>query len=67
MHLSSLRRASGDPSKSCEPNYAKLEFTTIGINVDKVKAALGDLPMPANVWDLLFKPEYVSRLHRCGV
>lgn len=32
-------------------------FTTIGINVDKVKAALGDLPMPANVWDLLFKPE----------
>ncbi|MFN3618541.1 MAG: spermidine/putrescine ABC transporter substrate-binding protein PotF, partial [Aquabacterium sp.] len=42
-------------------------FTTIGINVDKVKAALGDLPMPANVWDLLFKPEYVSRLHRCGV
>ena len=42
-------------------------FTTIGINVDKVKAALGDLPMPDNAWDLLFKPEYVSRLKRCGV
>lgn len=42
-------------------------FTTIGINVDKVKAALGDMPMPDNAWDLLFKPEYVSRLKRCGV
>jgi putrescine transport system substrate-binding protein len=42
-------------------------FTTIGINVDKVKAALGDLPMPDNAWELLFKPEYVSRLKRCGV
>jgi putrescine transport system substrate-binding protein len=42
-------------------------FTTVGINVDKVKAALGNLPMPDNVWDLLFKPEYVSRLKSCGV
>ncbi len=42
-------------------------YTTVGINVDKVKAALGPLPMPENAWDLLFKPEYVSRLSRCGV
>ncbi len=42
-------------------------YTTVGINVDKVKAALGELPMPANAWDLLFKPEYVSRLKSCGV
>ena len=42
-------------------------YTTVGINVDKVKAALGDLPMPANAWDLVFKPEYVSRLKSCGV
>jgi len=42
-------------------------FTTVGINVDKVKAALGSLPMPDNVWDLVFKPEYVSRLKGCGV
>jgi putrescine transport system substrate-binding protein len=42
-------------------------YTTIGINVDKVKAALGDLPMPADAWELLFKPEYVSRLQGCGV
>ncbi len=42
-------------------------FTTIGINVDKVKAALGSLPMPDNAWDLVFKPEYISKLKSCGV
>ena len=41
-------------------------YTTVGINVDKVKAALGDLPMPANAWDLIFKPEYISKLRGCG-
>lgn len=41
-------------------------ITTLGINVDKVKAALGG-PLPDNVWDLLFKPEYVSKLKSCGV
>jgi len=42
-------------------------FTTVGINVDKVKAALGSTPMPDNVWDLVFKPEYMSKLKSCGV
>jgi putrescine transport system substrate-binding protein len=42
-------------------------YTTVGINVDKVKKALGDLPMPENVWDLVFKQEYMSRLKSCGV
>ena len=42
-------------------------YTTVGINVDKVKAALGNLPMPDDAWDLLFKPEYVSKMKRCGV
>jgi putrescine transport system substrate-binding protein len=42
-------------------------FTTVGINVDKVKAALGSTPMPDNVWDLVFKPEYISKLKSCGV
>jgi putrescine transport system substrate-binding protein len=42
-------------------------FTTVGINVDKVKAALGSTPMPDNAWDLLFKPEYISKLKSCGV
>ncbi|MGY0195535.1 polyamine ABC transporter substrate-binding protein [Leptothrix sp. BB-4] len=42
-------------------------FTTVGINVEKVKAALGGMPMPENVWDLVFKPEYISKLKSCGV
>ncbi|MBX3619129.1 MAG: polyamine ABC transporter substrate-binding protein [Rhizobacter sp.] len=42
-------------------------FTTVGINVDKVKAALGSTPMPANTWDLIFKPEYIAKLQGCGV
>jgi putrescine transport system substrate-binding protein len=42
-------------------------YTTVGINVDKVKAALGPLPMPDDAWDLVLKPEYVARLKSCGV
>ena len=42
-------------------------YTTVGINVDKVKAALGGMPMPDNAWDLLFDPKYVSKLKSCGV
>jgi putrescine transport system substrate-binding protein len=42
-------------------------FTTVGINVAKVKAALGNVPMPQDAWDLVFKPEYASRLKSCGV
>jgi len=41
-------------------------YTTVGINVDKVKAALGSMPMPDNAWDLVFKPEYASKLKGCG-
>lgn len=42
-------------------------YTTVGINMEKVKAALGSMPMPDNVWDLVFKPEYISKLKSCGV
>ena len=42
-------------------------YTTVGINVDKVKAALGGVPMPDNAWDLVFKPEYISKMKGCGV
>ena len=42
-------------------------YTTVGINVDKVKAALGNEPMPENVWDLVFKPEYIAKMKSCGV
>ena len=42
-------------------------YTTVGINVDQVKKALGSTPMPQNAWDLVFKPEYASKLKGCGV
>ena len=42
-------------------------YVTVGINTAKVKAALGGLPMPANPWDLIFKPEYASKLKSCGI
>ncbi len=42
-------------------------YVTVGINVDKVKAALGDMPMPENAWSLLFDTKYVSKLKKCGV
>jgi putrescine transport system substrate-binding protein len=42
-------------------------YTTVGINVDKVKKALGDKPMPDNAWDLVFNTEYISKLKGCGV
>jgi putrescine transport system substrate-binding protein len=42
-------------------------FTTVGINVDKVKAALGNLPMPENAYDLVFDEKYISKLKSCGV
>ena len=34
-------------------------YVTVGINVDKVKKALGDTPLPENVWSLLFDTQYV--------
>ncbi|MGY4828040.1 polyamine ABC transporter substrate-binding protein [Sphaerotilaceae bacterium SBD11-9] len=42
-------------------------YVTVGINVAKVKKALGDTPMPANPWSLLFDPQYASKLKSCGV
>ena len=42
-------------------------YVTVGINVAKVKAALGGMPMPDNVWSLLFDTKYVSKLKACGV
>jgi putrescine transport system substrate-binding protein len=40
--------------------------TGIGYNVAKVEAALGP-NAPVDSWDLVFKPEYISKLKSCGV
>ena len=42
-------------------------FTTVGINKAKVAQALGSTPMPANAWDLVFNPEYTTKLKSCGI
>ncbi len=42
-------------------------YTTVGINVNKVKAALGGMPMPDNAWELIFNPKYAAKLKSCGV
>jgi len=42
-------------------------YDTVGINVDKVKKALGATPMPDNAWDLVFNPTYTSKLKSCGI
>jgi putrescine transport system substrate-binding protein len=55
-----------DPGNQFQVNWL-WGYTTVGINVDKVKAALGSMPMPDNAWDLVFKPEYISKLKGCGV
>jgi putrescine transport system substrate-binding protein len=55
-----------DPANQYQVNWL-WGYTTVGINVDKVKAALGGMPMPDNAWDLVFKPEYASKLKGCGV
>jgi putrescine transport system substrate-binding protein len=42
-------------------------YTTVGINVDKVKQALGNTPMPDNAWELVFNPVYTHKLKSCGI
>ncbi len=39
----------------------------MGINKTKVEKALGGMPMPENAWDLVFNPEYSSKLKSCGI
>ncbi|WLD58557.1 polyamine ABC transporter substrate-binding protein [Salinispirillum sp. LH 10-3-1] len=40
--------------------------TGLGYNVDKIQEILGD-DAPWESWDLLFNPEYASKLAQCGI
>lgn len=42
-------------------------YTTVGINVAQVNAALNGEPLPENAWDLVFDPHYSNRLKSCGI
>ncbi|MFD1342742.1 polyamine ABC transporter substrate-binding protein [Litorisediminicola beolgyonensis] len=54
-----------DPGAEYSINYM-WGTTGIGVNVDKVKEALGE-DVPMNSWDLVFKPENMEKLAGCGV
>jgi putrescine transport system substrate-binding protein len=53
-----------DPGNQHAVNYM-WGTTGIGINVAKVKERLGAIPL--NTWDIVMKPELVSKLKDCGV
>ena len=53
-----------DPGNSHAVNYM-WGTTGIGYNVDKAKARMGDAPM--NTWDVVFKPELISKFADCGI
>ena len=42
-------------------------INTLAINTEQVAKALGDTPMPANEWDLVFNPQYTAKLKNCGI
>ena len=56
--------AAHDPDNAHSVDYM-WGTTAIGYNTAKVKAALGDQPL--DTWDIVFKPEIVSKLKDCGV
>jgi putrescine transport system substrate-binding protein len=58
------RLAKYDPGNEYAVNYM-WGTTGIGYNVDKVKAALGDVPIDS--FDVLFKPENAAKLKSCGI
>ena len=44
-----------------------LEAMAEWMRMGKLKAALGNMPMPDNAWDLIFKPEYAAKAKSCGI
>ncbi|UIK06138.1 polyamine ABC transporter substrate-binding protein [Neorhizobium galegae] len=62
--LVSERLSKYDPGNQYAVNYM-WGTTGIGYNVDKVKAALGNVPIDS--WNVLFKPENAAKLKSCGI
>lgn len=60
------KMAEADPGNKFLVNWM-WGFVTVGINEEKVKEVLGSTPMPANPLDLVFKPEFSSKLKSCGI
>jgi putrescine transport system substrate-binding protein len=60
------KMAESDPGNKHLVNWM-WGFVTVGINEERVKQVLGTMPMPENPLDLIFKPEYSSKLKSCGI
>lgn len=60
----SRRLANYDPGNAYSVNYM-WGTTSIGYNVEKVKAALGDVRIDS--WDVILKPENAEKLKTCGI
>ncbi|HVY20713.1 MAG TPA: polyamine ABC transporter substrate-binding protein [Bauldia sp.] len=60
----SKRLETYDPGNQYAVNYM-WGTTGIGYNVDKIKAAMPDAPVDS--WDMIFKPEVVSKFKDCGI
>lgn len=58
------RLATYDPGNRHAVDYM-WGTTGIGLNVEKVRERLGELPLDS--WDLLLKPEYAAKLKDCGI
>ncbi len=58
------RLATYDPGNEYAVNYM-WGTTAIGYNVDKIKERMPDAPVDS--WDMIFKPEVVSKFADCGV
>ena len=58
--------ASVDPGNDYLVPWA-WSYTTVGIQRDKVKKALGSMPLPDNTWELVFNPAYTAKLKSCGI
>jgi putrescine transport system substrate-binding protein len=58
------RLAAYDPGNKYAENYM-WGTTGIGYNVDKVKAALGDVPVDS--WAIIFDPKNAAKLKDCGI
>jgi putrescine transport system substrate-binding protein len=61
-----------DNFKNADPERAYLAgylwgYTTLGVNVQKVTKALGNTPIPKNLWELAFNPTYTKKLKSCGI
>ncbi|SER18053.1 putrescine transport system substrate-binding protein [Faunimonas pinastri] len=56
--------ATYDPGNEYSVNYM-WGTTGIGYNLDKIKERMPDAPL--NSWDMVFKPEVISKFKDCGV